>query len=72
VQALAAARQAFTFDIGDGWWVDVDDAPALSGPSGSCRTSLRTSREIALAWLAEGSKTKASSKGNEPWRPLKS
>jgi choline kinase len=29
VQALAAAGRAFTFDIGDGWWVDVDDAPAF-------------------------------------------
>ena len=29
VQALAAAGSAFTFDIGDGWWVDVDDAPAF-------------------------------------------
>lgn len=29
VQALAAAGTAFTFDIGDGWWVDVDDAPAF-------------------------------------------
>jgi choline kinase len=29
VQALAASGGAFTFDIGDGWWVDVDDAPAF-------------------------------------------
>jgi choline kinase len=29
VQALAAAGSAFTYDIGDGWWVDVDDAPAF-------------------------------------------
>ena len=29
VQALAAAGRAFTFDIGNGWWVDVDDAPAF-------------------------------------------
>ncbi|HEX8579536.1 MAG TPA: NTP transferase domain-containing protein [Allosphingosinicella sp.] len=28
VAALAAEGRAFTFDIGDGWWVDVDDAPA--------------------------------------------
>ena len=29
VQALAAAGSDFTFSIGDGWWVDVDDAPAF-------------------------------------------
>ena len=29
VQALAAVGEAFTFDIGDGWWLDVDDAPAF-------------------------------------------
>ncbi|TFI58572.1 nucleotidyl transferase [Sphingomonas parva] len=29
VQRLAAAGQAFTHDIGDGWWVDVDDEPAF-------------------------------------------
>lgn len=29
VQALTASGSAFTFDIGDGWWVDVDDAPAF-------------------------------------------
>jgi 1L-myo-inositol 1-phosphate cytidylyltransferase len=29
VQARAASGHAFTFDIGDGWWVDVDDAPAF-------------------------------------------
>jgi hypothetical protein len=29
VQGLATAGSAFTFDIGDGWWVDVDDAPAF-------------------------------------------
>jgi choline kinase len=28
VAALAAEGRAYTFDIGDGWWVDVDDAPA--------------------------------------------
>jgi choline kinase len=28
VAALAAEGLAYTFDIGDGWWVDVDDAPA--------------------------------------------
>jgi choline kinase len=30
VQALAAAGNAFAFDIDDGWWVDVDDAPAFA------------------------------------------
>jgi choline kinase len=30
VQALASAGHAFTLDIGDGWWVDVDDAPAFA------------------------------------------
>ena len=30
VQALAAAGRAFTYDIGAGWWVDVDDAPAFA------------------------------------------
>jgi choline kinase len=30
VQALAATGKAYTFDIGDGWWVDVDDAPAFA------------------------------------------
>lgn len=29
VQTLAAQGTAFAFDIGDGWWVDVDDAPAF-------------------------------------------
>jgi 1L-myo-inositol 1-phosphate cytidylyltransferase len=29
VQLLAASGTAFAFDIGDGWWVDVDDAPAF-------------------------------------------
>ncbi|PSJ36472.1 nucleotidyl transferase [Sphingomonas deserti] len=29
VQRLALAGAAFTFDIGDGWWVDVDDEPAF-------------------------------------------
>ena len=28
VQRLAGAGRAFTHDIGDGWWVDVDDEPA--------------------------------------------
>jgi 1L-myo-inositol 1-phosphate cytidylyltransferase len=28
VQALADTGRAFVHDIGDGWWVDVDDAPA--------------------------------------------
>jgi choline kinase len=28
VQRLADAGSAFTDDIGDGWWVDVDDEPA--------------------------------------------
>ena len=29
VQRLAARREAATFDIGDGWWLDVDDEPAF-------------------------------------------
>ena len=29
VQRLAEAGSAFTHDIGDGWWVDVDDEPAF-------------------------------------------
>ena len=29
VQRLAADGSAFAFDIGDGWWVDVDDEPAF-------------------------------------------
>jgi 1L-myo-inositol 1-phosphate cytidylyltransferase len=29
VQRLAATGSAFAFDIGDGWWVDVDDEPAF-------------------------------------------
>jgi choline kinase len=29
VARLAASGTAFTFDIGDGWWVDVDDEPAF-------------------------------------------
>ena len=29
VQRLAAAGAAHAFDIGDGWWVDVDDEPAF-------------------------------------------
>jgi 1L-myo-inositol 1-phosphate cytidylyltransferase len=29
VQKLADAGAAFTHDIGDGWWVDVDDEPAF-------------------------------------------
>jgi 1L-myo-inositol 1-phosphate cytidylyltransferase len=29
VQRLAASGTAFTHDIGDGWWVDVDDEPAF-------------------------------------------
>jgi choline kinase len=29
VQTLAVQGTAFAFDIGDGWWVDVDDAPAF-------------------------------------------
>jgi choline kinase len=29
VQTLAGEGSAFAFDIGDGWWVDVDDAPAF-------------------------------------------
>lgn len=29
VQRLASAGTAFTHDIGDGWWVDVDDEPAF-------------------------------------------
>jgi choline kinase len=29
VQGLAAKGSAFAFGIGDGWWVDVDDAPAF-------------------------------------------
>jgi choline kinase len=29
VAMLARAGMAFTFDIGDGWWVDVDDEPAF-------------------------------------------
>ena len=29
VQRLAGTGSAFAFDIGDGWWVDVDDEPAF-------------------------------------------
>lgn len=29
VARLAGSGTAFTFDIGDGWWVDVDDEPAF-------------------------------------------
>ena len=29
VQRLADTGSAFAFDIGDGWWVDVDDEPAF-------------------------------------------
>lgn len=29
VQRLADAGRAYVCDIGDGWWVDVDDAPAF-------------------------------------------
>lgn len=29
VQVLARANTAFIYDIGDGWWLDVDDEPAF-------------------------------------------
>lgn len=29
VKALAATGRAWTFDIGDGWWIDVDDEPSF-------------------------------------------
>jgi 1L-myo-inositol 1-phosphate cytidylyltransferase len=38
VQRLTAGGKAFAFDIGDGWWVDVDDEPAF----------LRAERELPL------------------------
>ncbi|WP_243455576.1 NTP transferase domain-containing protein [Sphingosinicella sp. BN140058] len=47
VAKLADAGAAFTFDIGDGWWVDVDDEPAFR----------RAERELParLAGLEQGS-----------------
>jgi 1L-myo-inositol 1-phosphate cytidylyltransferase len=69
VQVLALEGRAFTFDIGDGWWVDVDDAPAfaraerelpalLGGLEAAAATARRKQRRAARKAFAKPVKAK--------------